>query len=347
MDAMISMHVDLRMIQHAATLASERSFAKAAKLLHLSQPALSRSILELEKRVGDKLFERNNGSVMPTESGRLFLRHAEDILEKAAVMERELRQVAGREGGELAIGAGTYPTDMFLGQAIGTLTQKNRGIRVRIVNDQARDLIQLLRKRELDLLVGDAAWLEGTDDIHAIPLNAHQGYVVVRAGHPLVGKRALTLDALLAHPLVSSGRAASRLATLASSAAGESGTPEQLARWLPAVATESLSMMSSTVASSDAFTFLPLQFALAEVARGRLAILPVELPWLKISFSVMHLAHRPLSPVGDKFLRAVRQADSDLLAEETKSADALLTVWKRQQKKPHTIKSHRRCRGRD
>jgi DNA-binding transcriptional LysR family regulator len=329
MGSMISMHVDLRMILHATTLASERSFAKAAKLLHLSQPALSRSILELEKRVGDKLFDRNNGSVVPTEAGRLFLRHGEDILEKAALMEREIRQVSGREGGELAIGAGTYPTDMFLGQAIGTLTQKNRGIRVRIVNDQARDLIQLLRKRELDVLVGDAAWLEGTDDIHAIPLNAHQGYVVVRAGHPLVGKKSITLESLTAHPLVTSGRAASRLATLASSASGEASNPDHLARWLPAVATESLSMMCATVASSDAFTFLPLQLALSQVDAGKLSILPIELPWLKVTFSVMHLAHRPFSPLGIGFQNAVKEADSALLAEETASAARLRKVWKR------------------
>lgn len=329
MDAMISMHVDLRMIQHATTLASERSFAKAAKVLHLSQPALSRSILELEKRVGDKLFDRNNGSVQPTEAGRLFLRHAEDLLAKAAIMGRELRQVTGREGGELSIGAGTYPTDMFLGQAIGTLTKIHPGVRVRIVHNQVHDLIQLLRKRELDLLVGDAAWLEGTDDIHAIPLNSHQGYVVVRSGHPLVGKKALSLDALMNHPLVTSGRAASRLATLASGADGGAGDPAKLARWVPAVATESLSMMCSTVASSDAFTFLPLQLALSHVDAGKLSILPLALPWLKITFSVMHLAHRPLSPLGDAFVRAVKKADADLLAEETQSAARLQKRWKR------------------
>lgn len=322
------MHVDLRMIQHATTLASERNYAKAANLLHLSQSALSRSILELEKRVGKKLFDRNNGGVQPTEVGRLFLNHAEGILEKASDMDRDLRQATERKGGELKVGAGTYPTDMFLGQAVGRLTVMRPGIQVEVIHDQVVDLIQRLRKRELDLLVGDAAWLQGADDITAIPLKSHQGYAVVRAGHPLLSKKEISLESVFAFPLVASGRAASRLAALAAKVGDSKNGAGLQARWLPAVMTESLSMMCSTVANSDAITLLPLQLALAECDRGRLAILPLELPWLNIAFSVMHLAHRPLSPLGGDFLHAIKEADAALLDEETKSAIRLSKLWR-------------------
>lgn len=323
MGPMISLHVDLRMIEHARTLAGERSYAKAAKLLNLTQSALSRSILELEKRVGKKLFDRNIDGVLPTEVGRLFLSHADGLLAKASDMVRDLRQATQQTGELIKVGAGTYPTDMFIGQAVGSLTCSRPGIQIQIVHDQAALLIQKLRKRELDMLVGDATWVEGADDIKVIPLQTHSGCAVVRAGHPLLQKKSITLEDAIALPLVASERAASRLALLLSKAVNTQKAHELHARWMPVVTTESLSMMCSTVAASDAVTLLPIQLARAEQARGRLAILPLDLPWLKITFSVMHLAHRLLSPAGEAFLRAVQEADDRLLAEENQTVSPL------------------------
>jgi hypothetical protein len=66
------------------------------------------------------------------------------------------------------------------------------------------------------------------------------------------------------------------------------------------------------------------------VKRGRLAILPLTLPWLKVAFSVMRLAHHPLTDLGQTFLDAVKKADADLQAEAQKAAQALPALWKRQ-----------------
>jgi hypothetical protein len=79
---------------------------------------------------------------------------------------------------------------------------------------------------------------------------------------------------------------------------------------------------------------LPLHVALVEVNRGRLAILPLDLPWLKVTFAVMHLAHRPPSPAGAAFVERVHEADRNLLAEETHAAAALARAWRRKVIKP-------------
>ena len=64
------MDFDLRSLGHAQALAEHASFARAAKVLHITQPALSRSIQELERRVGVRLFDRARRGVEPTEAGR-------------------------------------------------------------------------------------------------------------------------------------------------------------------------------------------------------------------------------------------------------------------------------------
>jgi DNA-binding transcriptional LysR family regulator len=327
---MNSMHVDLRMIQHAATLASERSFAHAASRLHLSQPALSHSISKLEKRVGAKLFDRANGSVLPTEMGRLFLRHAEELLAKAADMGRALRDAGGRHSSELVVGAGIYPTEMFLGAAMAALAQHQPASRTRVVHGHVRDLVRLLQKREIELLVGDPFWMEGRDDMSAILMNAHQGYLVARAGHPLLSIKNLSVEQVFAQSLVCGSQTMPRLSMLALKVTGDPKLADQIVHWLPTVATESLSMMCSTVAASDAVAVLPLPMALAEVQRGRLGILPLVLPWLKVAFSVMRLAHHPLTDLGQVFLDAVKKADADLHTESQSAAQTLPALWKRQ-----------------
>jgi len=70
------MDFDLRLLRHARALAEEGSFARAARTLHLTQPALSRSIQELERRTGIRLFDRNKGRVDLTALGEVFLAHA-------------------------------------------------------------------------------------------------------------------------------------------------------------------------------------------------------------------------------------------------------------------------------
>jgi DNA-binding transcriptional LysR family regulator len=275
--------------------------------------------MELEKRVGSRLFDRSNGVVSPTEMGLLFLRHAESLLGKAADMNRALREAGGQQEGEIVVGAGIYPTETILGPALGSLSRNHPGLRVRVVHDHVRDLVRLLQKREIDLLVCDAFWMQGRDDMVAVQLNAHQGCFAVRAGHPLLAKKNLTLAHVIAQPLVCASMTIPRIAALATRVMGDSSMADQLAHWIPSIITESLSTMCATAASSEAVTVLPLKTALEEAQRGRLAVLPLEMPWLKIAVSVMRLAHHPLSGAGHQFLEAVKQADADFFAESEKA----------------------------
>ena len=90
---------DLRRLRHALALAEHRNFARAAAALHITQPALSRSIQALEDGLGVRLFDRSPRDVDPTAFGELVLRHARSLELSARDLDRELQLAKGLEIG--------------------------------------------------------------------------------------------------------------------------------------------------------------------------------------------------------------------------------------------------------
>ena len=83
------MALELQQLRQVVALAEHRSFVRAAAALHISQPALSRSIQHLERRFGSSLFVRSSSGVVPTDLGRLYIERARDLLRMADELEGE------------------------------------------------------------------------------------------------------------------------------------------------------------------------------------------------------------------------------------------------------------------
>ena len=86
--------MDIRVLQYFLAVVREENITKAAQLLHITQPTLSRQLIGLEQELGVKLFSRNNHSVTLTEEGMLFRRRAEEIVTLSEMTKRELKQEA-------------------------------------------------------------------------------------------------------------------------------------------------------------------------------------------------------------------------------------------------------------
>ena len=86
--------MDIRVLQYFLAVVREENITKAAQLLHITQPTLSRQLMGLEQELGVKLFSRNNHSVTLTEEGMLFRRRAEEIVTLSEMTKRELKQEA-------------------------------------------------------------------------------------------------------------------------------------------------------------------------------------------------------------------------------------------------------------
>ncbi len=155
------MDFDLRHLRHAWVLAEQRHFGQAARALLLTQPALARSIAELERQAGVRLFDRGPAGVEPTDMGRLLLDRAAEVLAQAEDLGREMKSLQGRDAGVLRVGAGTYPAGMVVGDAVAALVRLRPDVQVQVVVESVFSLLPLRRRRELEVITGDVAAFAG------------------------------------------------------------------------------------------------------------------------------------------------------------------------------------------
>lgn len=324
------MDFDLRLLRCALALADQRNFARAAKAVHISQPALSRAIQELEQRAGTRLFDRTVSGVEPTDSGLVFLQHAREVMSRASDLRREMNLLKGLDKGELRIGAGTYPSSMFVNHSVARLVAQHPTVTIRVVNDNWSNLLPLLRKRDLDVAVIDVTMAEQEEELAVVKLKNHRAYLVMRAGHPfLQTTQSSQLDQTWKYPFVTTSRFPLELFKgLAEAMLGQRQSDAAGAKTLVSVACESLHMMKDIAAASDAIAILPLSIVAEEVQRGELVAIPAP-SWLKANFGIAHLAQRSLSPLGETFVRMVQEADQELLEWEETNATKLLSKKKK------------------
>ena len=314
------MDFDLRLLRHARALAEEGSFARASRNLHLTQPALSRSIQELERRTGIRLFDRNKGRVEPTDLGSVFLAHARELLARAEALDREVATMRGSGTGQLVVGSGTFPTAMFMAEAVARFLRKNPAVGIRLVNDHWVALVAALRRRELDFVVAAPPPPEEATGLVTQPLSLRQGYFLVRPGHPLLSRRELSLADVAACPIICAGRLSAAITEclLAARKRRDPGRP------IPDVACESHEMMRHIARATDHVLLSTLAANATAVAAGDLVVLPFVDPRISAVFAILRLEARTLPPIADDFILEVVAADRAALAGEHDLARQLL-----------------------
>ena len=177
------------------------SFSRAAEAVHLTQPALTRSIQALEASVGAAVLERNRGSMAPTDVGRLLLSHARLLDSATRDLERDIALTQGLELGELRIGVGPYGGSTLVGPAIGQLNQAHPGLRLKTVLAPWQELPERVRTRDVDLIVVELSQVLQMDDFGVQPLNEHPMVAVCRPDHPLTRLAAPTAAQLFSYPV--------------------------------------------------------------------------------------------------------------------------------------------------
>lgn len=311
------MTIELREMRQVAAIAREGGFAKAAKVLHISQPALSRSIREVERNVGFRLFDREREGTFLTDAGLAFMHKAADILALADGMERELTRIKGDNTGYVHVGGGVFAADMSVAEALAAFARQHARARVRLSTDFPDVLIRQLRQRELDLIVIDPVYADAEPDIQKISMSTHQGYLVVRAGHPLLGQKNLAMQDVIHFPLGTIPMVPNRIIRMGKGLAGMDAAEHKLIeRWAPAVTVNSVTAMKTIVANSDHVMVVSLKMVRHELERKELAIVPLFVPWLKTHFAVLHLTHRTLSPNAEAVIQAIVTEDAHVLEME-------------------------------
>ena len=141
----------MRQLEVFLAVARAGSFRRAAERVHLSQPALSQHVGELERGLGARLFERRGRSVALTEAGRILEDHALRVLATLDGAQQAIADLAGGARGSLVVGASTTPGLYLMPALMGAFEREHPGIAVDLRIANSRVIEEQVRANELDL----------------------------------------------------------------------------------------------------------------------------------------------------------------------------------------------------
>lgn len=297
--------IETRQLQHFAALAEHLSFARASRVVHLSQSAFSRSIQSLESTLGVTLIARDKRQVELTNAGLMFAQQAKEILARTRELERQVELLRGASKGILRAGAGPYPADLFVGDAVGKLLAAHPGLQVNLEVCDWTTLRHHLKSRSIEFFIGETTNLVDDPELHIEVMEQHQGYFVVREGHPLTTIRNLSLKDVVAYPFAVVGRLAARIMKAFVQEAGEGERGPVLA-----IQSSHTPILRSLLAHCNAVSLLTLPQVEAEIRQRSLVALPLVLPWVSTHFGFVTIRNHTLSPVAAEFKRFADEANA-------------------------------------
>jgi LysR family carnitine catabolism transcriptional activator len=197
-------NLPLRQVSTFVCLAETQSFRRAAERLHLSQPAVSAHIRELERQVGVALVHRTTRHVSLTPEGKMFAARAKRALDELSMASQDLREFASIHRGRVVVACIVPMMAAAVPRVVQRLNEQHPGLDVVIRDVLSGQIDQLIVSGEADLALGPRpigtnlafAQLERDYFVAAVPL-----------GHPLAGREAVTLRELTAYPIITTTRA--------------------------------------------------------------------------------------------------------------------------------------------
>ena len=193
--------MELRILRYFLAVAREESISAAAQILHISQPTLSRQLMQLEEDLGKQLFIRGNRKITLTEEGMLLRKRAEEIIDLVQKTEKELSRSTHLVTGDIYIGTGETEGVRLLAQIAKDLQAIYPDIHYHIVSGDCMDIMEDLDKGLLDFaILLDPVDLSKYESIK-LPYKDITG-VLMRKDSPLAGKEAILAEELANLPLI-------------------------------------------------------------------------------------------------------------------------------------------------
>ena len=193
--------MELRVLKYFLVVAREENITRAAALLHLTQPTLSRQLMQLEDELGVKLSRRSKYRIILTDDGILLRRRAQEIIDLAEKTRQEFQRQEGELVGDIFIGTGESNSMTILSQRIAAFRQSHPLVRFHIYSATADEIQERLEKGLLDLGMLTEPVDIGRYEFIRLSNRDRWGVWVCR-DHPLAQKEAITPSDLLGVPLL-------------------------------------------------------------------------------------------------------------------------------------------------
>jgi DNA-binding transcriptional LysR family regulator len=278
------------------------SMNKAAALLHTTQPAVSRSITELERTMGVRLLDRNPRGVEPTEFGRALLDGGTAMFDELRLAVKNIEYLADPTAGEVRIACNPSLATRFLPTVIDRISRRHPGIAFRVLVKQAEFIHRDLSERNVDLLVARRVPdLEGARFDFEF-LFAESYVVAAGSQNPLVRRRRIELAELIDEPWTLPP-AENALGVVAREAFRIAGLPYPFTTLITAAP----DMRISLLATGRFLSMFPDSVLKVPTGRPEVRILPVKVPVRSVPIGIVTLKGRSLSPVARLFIENARE----------------------------------------
>lgn len=181
------MAINLHHLRLFAAVVDEGGFTRAAARLNLSQPAISKSLTELERQLHVNLLDRSGRTVRLTEAGRTLHARARELFGVERVAEQELRELRGLKRGVLRIGASTTIATYLLPAVLGRFHRRHPRVRIRTASANTRAVLRMLLESRVDLALVEGPVSDPRVEI--IPWRDDELVVIAPPGHRLVSEQ--------------------------------------------------------------------------------------------------------------------------------------------------------------
>ena len=283
-------------LRHFIELAANGSFSQSAIKLHLTQPALSRSIRALEDELGQSLFDRVGRKNELTSFGLHIVQRATVLVDEANELRQTSVQLKKGELGKMRIGMGSGPGAMLMTPLLKVMATDYPKAHLDISRGSTTLLVQALRERLLDALIVDVRSLQPSADLKIEALQEMTGAFMCRPGHPLAKKSSVTF-AMLRHYPVASTPLSDEVARILMERFGPQAHPDELVN----LRSEEISSLLDVVRTSNAVVLT------IRAAAPDLIALPMSPPLdAKARFGLVTVVARSEPPLMDK-VRALMQ----------------------------------------
>lgn len=306
---------DLRLIK---AIEEHGSLARAARVLRIGQPTLTRSLAALEARLRGRLFERGSRGVIATDLGRAVLAEAADLLQRLERLDRHLAVVRGEQVRDLTIVAGAYIAESIALVAAARMLAPHPTLRIRLVAANWAEVPRAVTEREAPLGLLDLRAYQEDPGLEVQRLRPQPGIFVVRADHPLAGRNGIGLADIQAYPFALIGRIPREVQAPIAAAREAARLAGALHPAFPALVHESPTVALGLLRHCDAIAAVTIAIAAPALRTGEVVALPWRAPWVSVQPGIIRLRNRPFGEAEQAFLdlleTADREAERDALA---------------------------------
>ena len=193
------MHITIRQLQVFESVARHLNYTRAAEELHLTQPAVSMQVRQLEQSVGIPLFEQIGRKIYRTRAGEIMLGHALTIQEHLALAKREMDELKGIDSGQLSIGV-VSTINYFAARLLAAFSRQHPKVDIRLDVTNRETMLRKLESNEPDLvLMGQPP---NNLDVSASDFMDNPLLLVAAPDHPMAKSRNISLESLTSETFV-------------------------------------------------------------------------------------------------------------------------------------------------